>query len=74
MKTFLGYKRNQDGTISIIDVECSDGELYAEHITQLIPTNETTTLRGWPDEGPARVYVTSGGIEVIIPLHSHETH
>ena len=71
MKRTLGYRRDSDGTISIIDVvEIQKGELWADGASPLTATDETTELKGWPDEGPARIYTTDGGVEVIVPERS----
>ena len=62
-----GYRRNQDGTLTIVGV-VREGTNYHG----LTPTDAVETLRGWPDEGPARIYVTDGGVEVLIPIDNAE--
>jgi len=65
----LGYKRDHQGLLSPIEIEIFDGNVEAYPGIPLIPTDEIITLRGWPDEGRARVYVTTGGVEVIVPIN-----
>ena len=67
MNTFAGYIKNSDGTLSICDVERIDDEFWCGNCP-LEQTKETATLRGWPDEGISEVWITGGGIEVLIPI------
>lgn len=69
MKIFTGYRREVDGSISMIDIEDYNGDLIAiRSLSELKPTEKVVELKGWPDEGLAKVFVNDGGIEVLIPL------
>ncbi|MHC5062154.1 MAG: hypothetical protein ACYTFK_13910 [Planctomycetota bacterium] len=65
-----GYRRNEDGTLEIIEVHNVDGELFAG-MAPLTKTNETAILEGWPDNREARIYKTDGGVDVLIPQSVH---
>lgn len=66
MARFLGYRKNQDGTIIPVDCEISNGELFFG-VSGLYLTDETTELKGWPDEGKAIICETCSGVQVIVP-------
>jgi hypothetical protein len=65
-----GYRREENGTLEIIEVHNVDGELFAG-MAPLTKTDEIADLMGWPDNGEARVYKTDGGIDVLIPQSAH---
>jgi hypothetical protein len=62
-----GYARNTDGTLEIVSCLRDGSQVLDGAGFPLEPTDETTELFGWPDEGTARVYINDGGIEIIIP-------
>lgn len=67
MKTIRAYRRNNGGLLEIVDMLDDDGIVCDLAGYPLTRTSETTELRGWPDEGVARIYKTAGGPEVLVP-------
>jgi hypothetical protein len=62
------YRRNADGTLTHIGIlRDSDGDPCDDCSYPLTRTEETVTMAGWPDEGTARVWLTEGGVEILIP-------
>jgi len=64
------YRRNQDGTLTQIEVEKHEGE-YIAGMSVLYETCESTVVVGWDPKKEftdVRVYRTDGGIEVLIPF------
>lgn len=60
MSTITAYRRDNDGTLTQVDVPVIDGEPHG-----LTRTDETVELQGWPDSH-ARVWETDGGVEVLV--------
>jgi hypothetical protein len=66
-QSIRAYLRETDGTLTIITVLRLDGAVCDRSGYPLTRTDERETLRGWPDEGPARVWRNSGGREILVP-------
>lgn len=63
--TTRGYRRNTDGTLDIVTLTIVDGAACDAAGYPLERTDETVELLGWPD-GAGRVYLTDGGVEIIV--------
>lgn len=71
MESKSAYARQDDGTLTRIPlVIMDDGEIsVGRHYNPVeLRVVDSTTLRGWgEDDGPATVYRTEAGREIIIP-------
>lgn len=59
-------RSSSSGALEIVHLAKLDGQVYTQAGTQLTPTGELVTLRGWPDAA-AEVYATELGDEFLVP-------
>jgi hypothetical protein len=63
----IGYTKDHDGLIKIVDIEVIDGELYANNVEIYFESTDGPNMKGWPEDGPTHIYKTGGGVEVYVP-------
>lgn len=60
------YYVTETGTLEMVDRAMVDGVLYTNAGYPMTRTEETRTLRGWPDTN-VRVWVMDNGAEFLVP-------
>ena len=72
--TVRAYHRNDTGLLSTVTLLVPDYQLcdlQGYPLTRSEPA-ETAELLGWTDEGPAVVWHTDGGQEILVPAAADE--
>jgi hypothetical protein len=68
MKKIPAYRRNNDGTLDMIDILDDNGSICDGLGYPLQCTGEIVELCGWPHEA-AKLHITvMGGVEILVPV------